>query len=163
MLYDPVQNMYSTWTCVQGICWVTWLKNDWKNVESKAKLKHTHTNLVALYSNYSGVWQHIMPGQQIYEPPLDKTNNMACAPSEDSDQPGHSPSLIRFFTVRMKKAWVLRYPMSTQRRLWSDWADAQADQSLRWVHSHFVDFVMRRPIYSPIVFIWEDGSIASQL
>ena len=32
---------------------------------------------------------------------------MACAPSEDSDQPGHSPSLIRVFAVRMKKAWVL--------------------------------------------------------
>ena len=39
-----------------------------------------------------------------------------CAPSEDSDQPGH--------------------------RLWLDWADAQADLSLRWVHTHFVGFVM---------------------
>ena len=29
-----------------------------------------------------------------YEPPCDKTNKMACAPSEDSDQPGHLPSLI---------------------------------------------------------------------
>ena len=28
------------------------------------------------------------------EPPHDKTNKMACAPSEDSDQPGHLPSLI---------------------------------------------------------------------
>ena len=25
---------------------------------------------------------------------------------------------------------------------WSDWADTQADLSLRWVHSHFVGFVM---------------------
>ena len=46
------------------------------------------------------------------------------------------------FAVRMKKAWVLSYPLSTQRRLWSDWADAQADLSLRWAHTHFVDFVM---------------------
>ena len=60
-----------------------------------------------------------------------------CEPSEDSDQPGHPPSLIRVFAVRMKKAWVLSYPLSTQRRVWSDWADAQADLSLRWVHSHF--------------------------
>ena len=29
------------------------------------------------------------------ELPRDKTNKMACAPSEDSDQPGHPPSLIR--------------------------------------------------------------------
>ena len=28
------------------------------------------------------------------EPPHDKTNNVACAPSKDSDQPGHAPSLI---------------------------------------------------------------------
>ena len=27
----------------------------------------------------------------IYEPPHDKTNKMTCAPSEDSDQPGHMP------------------------------------------------------------------------
>ena len=30
----------------------------------------------------------------------------------------------------MKKAWVLSYLLSTQRRLWSDWVDAQADLSL---------------------------------
>ena len=55
------------------------------------------------------------------EPPHDKTNKMACAPSEDSDQPGHPPSLIRVFAVRMKElAGVLSYPLSAQRRLWSD-------------------------------------------
>ena len=77
------------------------------------------------------------------EPPCDKTNKLACAPSEDSDQPGHPPSLIRVFAVRMKKALVLSYQLSAQWRLWSDWADAQADLSLRWAHSHFVGFVMR--------------------
>ena len=41
-----------------------------------------------------------------------------------------SSSLIRVFAVRMKKAWVLSYPFSAQRRLWSDWADAQAESSL---------------------------------
>ena len=65
-----------------------------------------------------------------------------CAPSEDSDQLGHPPSLIRVFAIRMKKPWVLSYPMSAQRRLWSDWADAQADLSLPWGQSHFVSFVM---------------------
>ena len=42
---------------------------------------------------------------------------MACAPSDDSDQPGHPPSLIRVFAVRMKKAWVLSYALRAQRRL----------------------------------------------
>ena len=34
------------------------------------------------------------------EPSHDKVGKMACAPSEDSDQPGHTPSLIRVFVVR---------------------------------------------------------------
>ena len=46
------------------------------------------------------------------EPHRDETNKMACAPSEDSDQPGHPPSLIWVFAVRMKKAWILSYPLS---------------------------------------------------
>ena len=83
----------------------------------------------------------------LFEPPHDKTNKMACVPKEDSDQPGHLPSLIRVFTVCMKEAWVLSYPLSAQWRLWSDWADAQADLSLHWVHTHFVAFVMRRLIF----------------
>ena len=86
-----------------------------------------------------------------FEPPNNKTNKMACAPSEDSDQPGYPPSLIRVFTVRMKKAWVLSYPLSAQRRLCSDLADAQADLSLRWVHMPFVGFDMRRLICFPRV------------
>ena len=43
----------------------------------------------------------------------------------------------------MKKACVLSYPLSAQRRLWSDWTDAQADLSLHWAHSHFVGFITR--------------------
>ena len=53
-----------------------------------------------------------------------------CAPSKDSDQPGHPPKLSS----------------CRQRRLWSDWADAQADLSLPWAHNHIVGFVMRRLI-----------------
>ena len=72
-----------------------------------------------------------------------QNQHCGCAPSEDSDQPGHPPSLIRVFAVRMKKSWILSYPLCAQRRLWSDWADAQVDLSLRWAHSHFVGFVTR--------------------
>ena len=36
----------------------------------------------------------------IYEQAHGKTNKMACAPSEDSDQSEHPPSLIRVFAVR---------------------------------------------------------------
>ena len=73
------------------------------------------------------------------------------APSEDTDQPGHPPSLNRVFAVRMKKAWVLSYPLSARRRLWSDLADTQADLSLRWAHSHFVGFDMMRLMWGEFV------------
>ena len=65
---------------------------------------------------------------------------MACVPSEDSDQPGHPPCLIGVFAVHMMKAWTLSYPLSAQRRLLSDWADAQAELILRWAHMPFCWF-----------------------
>ena len=71
------------------------------------------------------------------KPPHDKTNKMARAPNEDSDQPGHPPvwSVWSVFAV-------LSYPLS---------ASKDSDQPgriprlicLRWAHSHFVGFVMR--------------------
>ena len=40
-----------------------------------------------------------------------------------------SAQSVWVFAVRMKKAWVLSYPLSAQRKLCSDWADAHADMS----------------------------------
>ena len=67
------------------------------------------------------------------ELPHDKTNKMASVPCKDSDQPP-------VFTVHMKKAQVLSYPLSTQWRLWSDWVYAQADLCLCWGHISFCWF-----------------------
>ena len=66
-----------------------------------------------------------------FKPPHDKTNKMAYAPSKDSDQPGHPPSLIR---VRMKKPRVLSYPMSAHRRFWCPgWSECSLGaQSFCW-------------------------------
>ena len=74
------------------------------------------------------------------EPPHDKPNKMACAPSEDSDQPGHPPSLIRVSSVRSMGSWGPKLSSCGQRRCWSDWMDAQADLSLRWAHMPFCWF-----------------------
>ena len=74
------------------------------------------------------------------EPPRDKTNKMEYAPSEDSDQPGHPPSLI---SLRCPHDESLGPELPTER---TDWADAQAYLSLRRVHIHLVGFVMRRLI-----------------
>ena len=85
------------------------------------------------------------------EPQQNKTNKMSVLPLKTQISLGICPvwSVWSVFTVGMKRAWVLSYPLSAQRRLWSDWADAQADLSLRWALSHFVGFVMLRLISMP--------------
>ena len=49
------------------------------------------------------------------EPPHDKTNKMTFVPSEDSDQPGHPPSLIRVFAVRSVGSLELNFASGEQR------------------------------------------------
>ena len=61
----------------------------------------TDESAVNLAISFSIIWAASWQNQQC-----------DCAHSEDSDQPGHSPSLIRVFTVRMKKAWTLSYPLA---------------------------------------------------
>ena len=53
----------------------------------------------------------------IFEPLLHKINDMLCAPSKDSDQPGHPCSLMGVFAMCVKKALVLKYPFSVHERL----------------------------------------------
>ena len=77
-----------------------------------------------------------------YELPHVKTNKVAVCPAKTQIR------LTKVSAIRMKKAWVLSYPLSAQRRLWSVWADAQADLSLLWAHSHFVGFIMRWLIWT---------------
>ena len=81
------------------------------------------------------------------EPPHDKSNKMAFVPSEDLDQPGHPPSLIRIFAAR---SMDMRTQCSFMRT-------AKTDQSGRMHrlicvfagrHGHFVGFVMRRLMYT---------------
>ena len=50
-------------------------------------------------------------------PPHDKTNKMASAPNEASDQPSHPPSLIRVFAVRSKGSQGPNLSSCGQRRL----------------------------------------------
>ena len=79
-------------------------------VQIKSSVTHNNCNFSRQCIG-SGVEGLIL--YEAYELPHDKTNKMTCAPSEDSDQPGHPPSLIRVFAVRMKKHWALNYLLST--------------------------------------------------
>ena len=75
------------------------------------------------------------------EPRHDKTNRMSVRPAKTQISLVIHP-VWSVFAFRLKKAWGLSYQLSAQRRLCSDWVDAQADLSLRWAHSHFIGFVM---------------------
>ena len=95
----------------------------------------------------------------IFEPPHDKTKEMACAPNEDSDQTGR-------IQRRLRSAWACAQSdqsslcaqwvgkdtsfLNADSEDWSDWADAQAGLSLRWAQTHFVGFVMSRLIWELI-------------
>ena len=65
---------------------------------------------------------------------------MTCAPFEESDRPGQPTCLIRVFAVRSIGSYGLKVPSCGQRRLWSDWADAQADLRLCRAHIWFCLF-----------------------
>ena len=64
-----------------------------------------------------------------------KTNKMTCAQRRHINL--GIPPVWSVFSVRIKKHWVLCYQLSAKQRLRSDWADAQADLSLCWVHRSF--------------------------
>ena len=89
-----------------------------------------------------GVWCSCSLYQPLptYEPHRDKTNEMACAPSEDSDQPGHPPSLIRVFTVRLMGTVAKDHSFLQADSEDSDQISSQADLSLRWAHMPFCWF-----------------------
>ena len=53
----------------------------------------------------------------VYGPPHNKTNKMTYAPSEDSDQPGNPPSLIRVFAMCSKGSKGPNLSSRGQRRL----------------------------------------------
>ena len=73
---------------------------------------------------------------------MTKTNKMTCALSEDSDQPGHPPSLISAFTVHSKDSQGPKVSSCGQRRLCSDLTDVQVNLSLRTCNS--VGIIVRR-------------------
>ena len=63
-----------------------------------------------------------------------QTNKVTVRPAKTQIKPGHMPSLIRAFNVRSIGSYRPKVSSCGQRRLWSDWADAQAHLSLRWAH-----------------------------
>ena len=139
---------------------VVQITHKWRTISDRANLK-SYLRKIFIHISYQ-VWKklncgintvlHGVPSESVFklniklqwqskcEPPHDKTNKMTRAPSEDSDQPGYPPSLNKVFAVRSMESWGPTVSSCGQRKLWSDWADAQADLSLRWAHMSFCWF-----------------------
>ena len=80
------------------------------------------------------------------EPPHDRTNKMNVRPAKTQISLG----IRRVRSQSLLSAWRMLGSLTTHwahSEDWSDWADAQVDLSLRWAHSHIVDFVMSRLKY----------------
>ena len=81
------------------------------------------------------VWSSV--AQTIYttqnEPPNDKTNKMTVRPVKTQISLGSRPVCSESSLSAWKKTWVLSYPLSAQRRLWSDWPDAQTGRMPRLI------------------------------
>ena len=79
---------------------------------------------------------------------MTKTNKISVRPAKTQISLGIRPV---WSESSLCTQWVAKGPTVSScehRRFWSDWADAQANLSLRWAHTHFVGFIMSRPIYS---------------
>ena len=82
----------------------------------------------------------------LFEPRHDKTNEVSVCPVKTQISLGICP----VWSKSSLSAWRKLESLATHwvhSEDWWDWADAQADPSLRWVHTHFVGFVMSRLIY----------------
>ena len=71
------------------------------------------------------------------EPHCDKTNKLSVRPTKTQINLGIRPV---WSESSLCAQWVAKDPrfLHADSEDWSDWADAQADLSLRWAHTHFV-------------------------
>ena len=82
--------------------------------------------------------------EKLNEPRHDKTSKMAVLRVKTQISLGVRPvwSESSLSARRNLGPLATHWAHSAQRRLWFDWADTQADVSLRWAHTYFIGFDM---------------------
>ena len=109
-----------------AVIWTVWVctENDADRMENRVEPDKTAASgavwpalfVQTCLSEYLGLLRYLRNYKDKWAASWQNQQN-DCVPSEDSDQPGHPPSLIRVFAVR---------------------------STLRWVHGNFFSLVMRR-------------------
>ena len=94
---------------------------------------------LACFVSYFKCWNEILlyirnEHKTVHEPRHHKTNNVRVRRAKT-----HLPRLIRVFAVRSMGSYGPKL-FHADGEDWSDWADAQADLSLRWAHIPFCWF-----------------------
>ena len=100
--YFPICILGQVWYLIVSIpdlCTLTYLRIFFYFPEnySRRVCKSTHKIFLALTVS------------DTYEPRHDISNNVVCATSRASDQPAHTPSLIRAFASRLNILWIFSY------------------------------------------------------
>ena len=133
---------------------------------SQEKNKRNFRKVSHFNCTWLGMW--LFPGQlySFSEPHIFPLNpylsRLLTKPTKWHVRPARSAQFDRVFAVRMKKAWILKYSLSAQRRLWSDWADLSSlgahtillvchstahlslifpVQALRWTFRYVTEFI----------------------
>ena len=100
----------------------------------------------------NGTFRHCSSLVLKYDPTHDKTSKMAWAPSEDSDHPGHSPSLIRVFVVRSMGSIGTKLSSCGQRWLWS--VRMPGLIYLHWAHmSLYLIYIHKCIIFYTLIYV----------
>ena len=89
-------------------------------------------------------WHRKYHNHNPHDPQHDKTNKVNVPPAKTQISLGIRPVRSESSLSAWRKLGSLATHWVHSEDSWSDWADAQADLSLRWVYSHFVGFVMSR-------------------
>ena len=170
------KDTYKTWADAQADLGLCWAHTHFIGFVMSLPIKRTAKTLIRLgecpgWSESSLVAQaillvlsywgsHVVLGTQtrrqwgetIIELPHDKTNKMSVRPAKTQISLGIS----QVWSETSLSAWRNLGSLTTHWAHSKDtdqtWADAQADLSLRWAHTHFVDFVTSRLIY--FRFFW---------
>ena len=106
-----------------------------RNLKKKKKKKWN-------VENSALVLRQGIPTVLVYEPPHDKTNRMSVPQGKTQISLGIRPV---WSESSLCAQWVAKDPSFLHAD--SDWANAQANLSLRRAHTHFVGFVISRLIY----------------
>ena len=84
----------------------------------------------------------LIPGLSIPLIPWNRLSRHTAKPAKWHVRQVKTQIILGIHPVWSEKSWVRDYPLSVQRRLWSDWANAQADLRLRRAHVSFCLFCL---------------------